>query len=71
MHTCPKACLLSLKHKHPLCLMSDMLSQKIGCDISWKFFIGDNSHEFSEPIFWEKEEKCFKMLSVDFFYLAC
>ena len=32
--------------------------------------LGDNLHEMLKPIFWEKEEKYFKMLS-DKIYPAC
>ena len=36
--------------------------------------LGDSLHEMSNPVFWNKSEKYFKMLSVDFsltVQLAC
>ena len=49
---------------------------KTGFDISCKLSLGDSLHEMSNPVFWNKSEKYFKMLSVDFFFyltvqLAC
>ena len=31
------------------------------------FSLGDNSHEMSNPVFWEKQENYFKMSSAEFF----
>ena len=32
--------------------------------------VGDSMHEMSNPVFWNKSEKYFKMLFVDFFSLT-
>ena len=44
----------------------------MSCKLSpLEFSIGDNLHEMSNPVFWEKQEKYCKMLSAEMFTPAC